>query len=148
MPPADAFEKIVAYANENGAENGRPYFSIDGKKPLTREEWSRMRAKFYCPIGVTNVWQEPQLRGIERLKTNQKAVHLNQKPLSLIKRIIEIASDIGDVVWDPFAGLCTTAIASAELERICYCSEINSEVYDIAVKRVKQALKNGFQCTF
>lgn len=148
MPPAEAFEKIATYANIHGKEDGKPYFSINGNGPITKEEWARMRSKFYCPVGVTNVWQEPQLRGSERLKINQKAIHLNQKPLSLIKRIIEITSDAGDVVWDPFAGLCTTAVASAELERTCYCAELNPDVYEIASDRVKQALQNGFQCSF
>ena len=85
MPPAEAFEKIASYANKNGKEDGKPYFSIDGKMPITEEQWANMRSKFYCPTGITNVWQEPQLRGNERLKINQKAIHLNQKPLSLIK---------------------------------------------------------------
>lgn len=147
MPPADAFEKIVKYANEHGKEDGKPYFSIDGKKPVSKKEWANMRAKFYCPIGVTNVWQTPQLRNNERLKINQKAVHLSQKPLSLIKRIVEMSSDIGEIVWDPFAGLCTTAVACGELDRECYCAEINEDIFHIASKRVEQALQEGFQCT-
>lgn len=147
MPPAEAFEKIASYANEHGAEVGKPYFSINGKTPITKEDWARMRSKFYCPIGVTNVWQVPQLRNSERLKVNQKAIHLNQKPLVLIKHIIEMTSDTDDVVWDPFAGLCTTAVASLELGRKCYCAEVNPDVYEIAVNRVSQTLENGFQCS-
>lgn len=146
MPPADAFEKIVSYANIYGKESGKPYFSLNGNKSITKKEWSQMRSKFYCPIGVTNVWQVPQLRGHERLKIKQKAIHLNQKPLELIKRTIEMVSDAGDIVWDPFAGLCTTAVASAELERICFCAEINRDVYNIAAERVKKSLQNSFQC--
>ena len=122
MPPAEAFEKIASYANEFGDEKEKPYFSINGKTPITKNEWAQMRSKFYCPIGVTNVWQVPQLRGSERLKINQKAIHLNQKPLELIKRTIEMVSDVNDVIWDPFAGLCTTAVASAELGRTCFGS--------------------------
>ena len=147
MPPAEAFEKIAAYANEHGEEKDRPYFSIDGNKAITKDEWSRLRSKFYCPIGVTNVWQVPQLRNSERIKVKQKAVHLNQKPLVLIKRIIEMTSDKGDVVWDPFAGLCTTAVASLELERESYCAELNEEVFNIASQRVNSELQNGTQCS-
>ena len=145
MPPADAFEKLAIYANEHGREEGRPYFSIDGIKPISKEEWARMRAKFYCPLGVTNVWQVPQLRNGERLKSNQKAIHLNQKPLSLIKRTIEMTSDRGDVVWDPFAGLCTTAVASLDLNRVCYCAEVNPDVYEIAKERLHRHLAKGEQ---
>ena len=147
MPPAEAFEKIASYANEHGQESGKPYFSIDGNRQISRDEWANMRSKFYCPIGVTNVWQVPQLRNGERIKINQKAVHLNQKPLSLVKRTIEMTSDANDVVWDPFAGLFTTAIASYELERKCYCAEIRQEVFDYGVERIKARLQDGLQCS-
>lgn len=140
MPPADAFEKIAIYANQYGNEDGKPYFSIDGENIITKEQWSKMRAKFYCPIGMTNVWQIPQLRGKERIKINQKAVHLNQKPLEIISNIVKMTSDEGDVIWDPFAGLCTTAIAAMNLNRICYLAENNEEVYSIACSRLKSEL--------
>lgn len=140
MPPADAFEKIASYANTFGDKKGKPYFSLNGIKPITKDEWAKLRSKFYCPIGVTNVWQTPQLRNAERLKSNQKAVHLNQKPLSLIKRIIDMTSDENDVIWDPFAGLCTSAVASLELNRTCFCAEKNPDVFEIACKRVKKML--------
>ena len=147
MPPADAFEKIADYANQFGDDSGKPYFSIDGKTVISKEQWAKFRSKFYCPIGITNVWQVPQLRNGERLKVNQKAVHLNQKPLALIKQIIEMTSDEGDVVWDPFAGVLTTAVACETLNRICYCSEIQDEVYEVGIKRIEQHLQNGVQCT-
>lgn len=147
MPPVDAFAKLVDFANRFGLEEGKPYFTIDGKKSITKNQWSRMRAKFYCPLGVTNVWQVPQLRNKERLKVEQKAIHLNQKPLELIKRIIDITSDENDVIWDPFAGLGTTAVAAIELQRKCYCAEINEDVFLIAVNRSKQKLENGTQGT-
>ena len=140
MPPADAFEKIAIYANQYGNEDGKPYFSIDGENIITKEQWSKMRAKFYCPIGMTNVWQIPQLRGKERIKINQKAVPLNQKPLEIISNIVKMTSDEGDVIWDPFAGLCTTAIAAMNLNRICYLAENNEEVYSIACSRLKSEL--------
>ena len=114
MPPAEAFEKIANYANTYGFPEGKPYFSINGKTVITKQEWALMRAKFKCPMGVTNVWTVSQLRGSERLKNSTKAIHLNQKPLEIIKKTIEMCSDKGDVVWDPFAGLATTAIASLE----------------------------------
>ncbi len=141
MPPVDAFVKIVNYANANGKQEGKPYFSIDGKKPLSGEEWANYRPVFKCPMGVTNVWQAPQLRNKERLKIEQKAIHLNQKPLVLIKRIIEMASEIDDVVWDPFGGLFTSAVGCIDLKRICYSAEINPDVFNVALDRVKQHIQ-------
>ena len=145
MPPADAFEKIATYANAHGNPEGRPYFSIDGNRPITREEWQNYRAKFYCPIGLTNVWSESQLNGKERLKNGTKAVHYNQKPLKLIENTILISSDEGDTVWDPFGGLFTTAIACYRQKRQCYTSEIRSDMYDQALAYVLSNLEQPKQ---
>jgi len=138
-PPVSAFEKLINYANEYGNPKGRPYFSIDGKKPLTGDEWAKMRAKFYCKPGITNVWREPPLNGKERIKINGKSIHLNQKPLKLMELIIESSSDKGDLVWEPFGGLCTAAIAAYKLGRKCYSAEIWREFHEIAVRRLQNA---------
>lgn len=139
-PPPDVFERLVAYANQYGDPNGRPYFSLDGKRPLTAKEWANMRPKFYCEPGVTNVWDEPSVRGPERIKVPDrvnKALHANQKPLKLTERIIRASSDPGDVVWAPFGGLCTEAIASHKLGRVHYSAEINPRYFKIAIERLK-----------
>jgi DNA modification methylase len=142
-PPPDTFEKIVNYANEYGDIKCKPYFSLDGEKPLGTEEWKKMRAKFKCPIGITNVWHEPALNGKERIKNGSKAYHLNQKPLKLTELIIDISSDKGDLVWDPFGGLATTAIASHKLNRKCNIAEKNSEIFRQALERVHKYLEYG-----
>lgn len=129
MPPANMFEKLVLFANTYGVPSGRPYFSFDGQKSLTKEEWEGFRAKFKCPFGLTNVWQTNQLRGKERIKVKGKAVHLNQKPLTLIKALIEMTSDTGDVVWDPFGGLFTTAVGCCQLDRQCFSAEITPDIF-------------------
>jgi hypothetical protein len=135
-PPVELFEKFVAYANEHGRPEGRPYFSLDGKRSLSGDEWDRMRAKFECEHGVTNVWREPAVRGDERIKDGMKAVHLNQKPERLIDLTVRLCTDPGDVVWEPFGGLCTTAIACHRSDRKCYSSEINEDYYKLAISRL------------
>lgn len=135
-PPPERMEAMVEYANERGDPKGKPYFAIDGD-PVTREEWAKMRAKFDCPAGVTNVWDETQLNGAERITEDGKAKHLNQKPLKLTRRIIEASTDEGDVVWEPFGGLFTGAAASIELERQCRSAEIVEDHYTTAVERVE-----------
>lgn len=137
FPPPDMFQKLVDYANEHGTPKGRPYYSIDGKRPMTGNEWERMRAKFKCPIGVTNVWEHLAVRGDERIKVGSKAIHANQKPLKYIKRIIEVSSDPSDVVWDPFGGVCTTAVACMELDRKCFAAEQDSRFFKACVDRIK-----------
>lgn len=51
-------------------------------------------------------------------------IHPTQKPVNLLKRLIEIFTDEGDVVIDPCAGSGTTLRACAELNRSCYGFEI------------------------
>lgn len=139
-PPADAFERLVEYANKLGDPCGLPYFSSDGKRPILRDEWNSMRAKFYCEYGVTNVWREPPVNGIERLKAGGRVVHINQKPLRLLELCIRASSDEGDVVWEPFGGLCSVAVASHNLGRQWRSAEINQSYYAAAHTRLVREL--------
>lgn len=138
-PPPEAFDHLARFANRYGRPEGRPYFSLDGRHPLSAAEWAKMRAKFHFENGVTNVWQEPAVRGSERLKNRQKCIHMNQKPLRLIELCIRVSSDPGDVVWEPFGGLCTAAVASRRLKRHCFVAEINPEYYRTAINRLEQS---------
>lgn len=51
-------------------------------------------------------------------------IHPTQKPVNLLKRLIEIFTDEYDVVIDPVAGSGSTLRACAELNRSCYGFEI------------------------
>ncbi len=136
FPPPDRFERIVAYANAHGGAAGRPCFSRDGKRPMTGPEWAALRSKFRCPHGVTNVWSRVPLHDDERLKTaGGRAVHLNQKPLDLLARIIEASTDPGDVVWEPFGGVFSTALAAAGLGRRAFAAEVDPTYYRYGVER-------------
>ncbi|MFI8708482.1 DNA methyltransferase [Bacillus sp. NPDC077411] len=143
-PPAEQFEKVVEYANKFGKPEGRPYFSLDGDKPLTPKQWKDIHPKFYCPIGVTNVWDEPMVSGSERIrkKGSKKAAHYNQKPLSLMELIIKSSSDRGDVVWEPFGGLCSAMYAAIGLDRQAYGCEIDEEYYKLAKERLRELEMN------
>ncbi|MHB8377872.1 MAG: DNA methyltransferase [Dehalococcoidia bacterium] len=136
FPPAEAFEQLVRYANRYGHRIGRPYFSIDGNRSVTAQKWDSLRAKFECRFGVHNVWNEPPVRNGERIKSGLRAVHLNQKPLSLIKLAIEASSDQGDVIWEPFGGMCTGAVAALQTQRSCFAAERVPEFFDLACNRL------------
>jgi len=138
FPPPEAFAQLSAYANTHGKPGGRPYFSTDGKRPLNADEWAVMRAKFRCDMGISNVWREPAVRGAERLKNNGACVHMNQKPLKLLERIIKASSDEGDVVWEPFGGLCSVALAATRLGRQACAAEINPRYHAAAIERIKE----------
>lgn len=140
-PPPDAFERLTAYANEHGDPKGRPYFSINGKKPITIRQWRRMRAKFNFENGVTNVWHEPALRSEERVRNESGFIHTNQKPLKLMERCIAASTDPGDTVWEPFGGLCTGALAAVRLNRNAYAAEIDPDFHAAAVTRLGRVVR-------
>lgn len=56
-------------------------------------------------------------------------IHPSQKPVALLKKLIEIFTDPGDVVIDPCCGSGTTLRAAKELGRDAYGFEISKEFY-------------------
>lgn len=71
-------------------------------------------------------------------------IHPTQKPVSLLKRLIEIFTDEGDVVIDPVAGSGSTLRACAELKRNCYGFEIKKNFYNLAKeKMISDDILNG-----
>ena len=56
-------------------------------------------------------------------------VHPTQKPVNIIKELIEIFTDEGDVIIDPCAGSGSTLRAAYELGRNSYGFEIEKEFY-------------------
>jgi site-specific DNA-methyltransferase (adenine-specific) len=132
------FVKLAGYANEKGDPAGRPYFSRDGIRPMTLEEWTAMRPPFHCPMGVTNVWDRGPLSGSERVRLPQvsgKAVHLNQKPLDLMQMIIEASSVPGGTVWEPFGGLFSASLAAVQLGRKAFAGEIDPTYFQLGLRR-------------
>ena len=84
-----------------------------------------------------NVWSEPAVRGQERLKgVGSKCLHTNQKPLSLLELAIEASTDEGDMVWDPFGGLCSVSIAAHKLNRRSVSAEIERTFFHAAASRL------------
>lgn len=59
-------------------------------------------------------------------------IHPTQKPVSVLKRLIEICTDPGDVVIDPCFGSGSTARAARETGRHFYGFEINKDYYQRA----------------
>ncbi|MFH1824183.1 MAG: site-specific DNA-methyltransferase [Candidatus Firestonebacteria bacterium] len=88
---------------------------------------------------LKDVWEFPLVQGFERIKGEDgKTSHPTQKPLKLFRRLIEMGTNKGDIVLDPFIGIGTTAIAAKELDRKWIGIEINKKYIEIANKRIKK----------
>lgn len=68
-------------------------------------------------------------------------IHPTQKPVKLMKKLIEIFTDEGDVVIDPCAGSASTLVAAIELNRKAYGFEIKKDFHSLAVERVKKHIQ-------
>ncbi len=80
-------------------------------KPKIKATSVMMRGKLK---GMRDVWSDiPSLNNMAKERTG----YPTQKPLALLKRIIEASSNEGDVVLDPFCGCATTMVAAQQLGR-------------------------------
>ncbi len=154
FPPPDMMKLLVDYANEHGEPTGRPYFSLDGKRPVTPAEWEAMRHPWTHQHAVTNVWSLPPLNGKERYRGNGKRSaprvykpgknatnHLNQKPLVFMERIVTATTRVGDVLWEPFGGLCSASVAALRLEREPYAAELIDDHVETSRERLGEVLQ-------
>lgn len=71
---------------------------------------------------------------------NGKNIHDTEKPVELMKILIENSTQKGDIVLDPFVGVGATALACIESERDYIGIELDENYYNIAKERV---LNNG-----
>lgn len=75
-------------------------------------------------------------------------IHPAQKPVAVLKNLIEIFTDEGDTVIDPCAGSGSTGRACQELNRNFYGFEISKEFYGRAVNEMltyKPLIQMSFQ---
>jgi len=82
-----------------------------------------------------NFFQSPICMSPERLKEPK---HPTQKPVGLLKHLIGIASNPGDLVLDPFMGVGSTGVAALELGRRFTGMELNDEYFEAAARRLRQ----------
>jgi len=88
-----------------------------------------------------NFFETPICTAPERLN-NPK--HPAQKPIQLLEHIIKIASNKGDLVFDPFMGVASTGVAALKNgRRFCGC-EIIKDYYQAGVERIKKACAAHF----
>lgn len=64
--------------------------------------------------------------------TETPKIHPTQKPVKVLRELIEIFTDPGEIVIDPVAGSGSTLRACAEIGRSCYGFEIKKEFYRLA----------------
>ena len=68
-------------------------------------------------------------------------IHPTQKPLALLRQLVELFTDPDDVVIDPCAGSGSSLIAAAGLNRKAYGFEIKKNIYSDACDLIKHSIQ-------
>lgn len=91
--------------------------------------------------GLPHTRQGPS--GFESFDTVDDCGHPCPKPVSWMKWAINKCSLLGHVILDPFMGSGTTGIAALQMGRKFIGIEICPQYFDIACKRIEDALRQG-----
>lgn len=67
-------------------------------------------------------------------------VHPTQKPVAVLKRLISLFTDPGDVVINPCAGSGSTLRAAYELGRSSYGFEVDERYFEAAKNQMLKAM--------
>ena len=108
-----------------------------GKKSYRGENKGKLSGN---PLGKnpSDVWDIPNVNANHIEKTK----HPCQFPVALPERLIKALTSPGDLVLDPYAGSCTTGVASIITGRRFAGAEVVKKYYNISHKRLRGAI-NG-----
>ena len=88
-------------------------------------------------VPLSDVWEIPFLNP----KAKERTGYPTQKPILLLERIIEIASDPDDIIIDPFCGSGTTLVAASILGRHYLGIDNSLEAVELSRKRLHEPTK-------
>lgn len=138
-------QTVIEYGKRYGFKNNIPLFFIKNYSPQVLKANMRICGatefaillyrdklpKFRNNGKMIFDWFEWKRDGKEIPK-----IHPTQKPVNVLKRLIEIFTDEGDVVIDPCAGSGSTLRAATELNRNSYGFEIDRNFYKEAKEKM------------
>ena len=81
-------------------------------------------------MGTKNILSIPNIRG--------NKTHPTEKPIELMKILIENSSNENDIVLDPFFGTGSTLLACVNTHRHYIGYEIDDNYFDIACQRLDE----------
>jgi site-specific DNA-methyltransferase (adenine-specific) len=109
-----------------------------GKSAYKKDYHGRVvLGKEKCGVPLSNVWEIPYLNP----KASERTGYPTQKPVLLLEKIIEIATDKDDVVLDPMCGSGTTLVAAALLERHWIGIDTEPKAIELAKARIDKPQK-------
>jgi site-specific DNA-methyltransferase (adenine-specific) len=84
------------------------------------------------------------LPSIIRIKREHyQFIHPTQKPVELLKHLINLCSQENELVFDGFSGSGSCAVACIKTNRRFIGCELDNQYFDLACKRIETELKQG-----
>lgn len=105
---------------------------------LTGKEW----IKFTCSWFIFNALQKDLKE--EKAIAPDSSDHPATYSPTMIEGFVNFFTKSGEVVFDPFMGIGSTAVACKRTGRVAYGVELNKKYYDVSVKRTPEFKKNLF----
>ncbi|MFT8936608.1 MAG: site-specific DNA-methyltransferase [Liquorilactobacillus sp.] len=137
-------QMVVDYGKRYGFNNYYPLVFI--KKSSSQVLKANMKIVGACEYAVVLYRDKlPKFNNDGRMVMNwfkwetdngYPKIHPTQKPIPVLKRLIEIFTDVGDVVIDPCAGSGSTLRSAMELNRSAYGFEIMKDMYKQAKEQM------------
>ncbi|UTD02956.1 site-specific DNA-methyltransferase [Treponema socranskii subsp. buccale] len=102
--------------------------------------WNKRHTwNFISQKEMHNFLESPICMAPERLK---KPKHPAQKPVFILKKMVTIASNENDIVFDPFMGVGSTGVAALELNRKFIGFELDENYFQAGKKRIMEYKKD------
>ncbi|RFZ82047.1 site-specific DNA-methyltransferase [Mucilaginibacter terrenus] len=110
-------------------DNGKSIYKKDesGKPVIGKEKRG---------VPLSDVWEIPYLNP----KAKERTGYPTQKPVLLLQQVINIVTDEGDLVLDPFCGSGTTCVAAKSLKRDYIGIDISNDAIHLAQSRLEEMI--------
>lgn len=111
----------------------------NGKTIYARDEnGNTIHSDIKKGVPLNDVWEIPYLNP----KANERVGYPTQKPILLLERIIEIASEESDIILDPFCGSGTTLVAGKLNNRKVIGMDISQDAVNLTNSRLQNPIKS------
>lgn len=141
----DQIQTVISYGKKYGFKNSYPLFFIKNYSPQVLKanmrivgatEFAVVLYRDKLPKFNNNKEMVFNWMKWERDVKEYPKIHPTQKPSKVIKRLIQLFTDEGDVVIDPVAGSGITLKVAREINRSAYGFEVDKKFYEKAQKEM------------